>query len=212
MVSTQKIFESFGWDQGSWIQKITELCEAFTVWHQYINTGFKMKLYWSQLNITWVLKIKTDRNTPSSVNSSPLFEIEFHFQDLLMSLSYLGYIPEETGERWKTRQNVVTLKACSLSCFQIIVGTELSTSIQKWYHYILIKNLVPISRQSASGKKNPKTKTKPKPHQKQNSINNKNLKGNKMLQTIERLSRSSSDKWAGIWLIIQILFIFFSAI
>lgn len=84
-----------------WIQKITELCEAFTIWHQYLNTGLKMKLYWSQLNISWVLKIKADRNTLSYMNSSPLLEIEFHFQDLLMTLSYFGCIPEETGERWK---------------------------------------------------------------------------------------------------------------
>lgn len=33
MVSTQEIFVSFGWDQHSWIQKITELCEAIIVCH-----------------------------------------------------------------------------------------------------------------------------------------------------------------------------------
>lgn len=131
MMSTQEIFASFGWDQGSRIQRITELCEAFTVWHQYLNTDLKMKLYWSQLNITWVLKTKADRSTSSSINSSSLFEIELYIQDFLMTLSYFGCIPEETGERWKTRQYIVTLKACSLSCFQIILGTELSTSIQK---------------------------------------------------------------------------------
>lgn len=63
MVSTQEIFAYFGWDQGSQLQKITELCETFTFWHQYLNAGLKMKLNWSQLNITWVLKIKADRNT-----------------------------------------------------------------------------------------------------------------------------------------------------
>lgn len=95
-----------------------------------------------------------------------MIEIEFPFQDLLVTLNYFGCIPKETAERWKTRQNVVALKACNLNCFQIILGTELSTSIQKRHHPILIKNLVPISGQSASDKK----------------ANKKNLKGNKMLQ------------------------------
>lgn len=103
-----------------------------------------------------MLKIKADRNTVRSINSSPLFEIEFHFQDLLMTLSYFGCIPEETEERWKTRQKVVTLKMCNLNCFQIILGTELSTSIQKRHLCILIKNLVTISGQSVSDKKQTK--------------------------------------------------------
>lgn len=53
MVSTQEILDFFGGGtRVHWIQKITELCEAFTIWHQYLNTGLKMKLHWSQLNIS----------------------------------------------------------------------------------------------------------------------------------------------------------------
>lgn len=96
------------------------------------------------------------------MSSSPVIEIEFPFQDLLVTLNYFGCIPKETAERWKTRQNAVALKACNLNCFQIILGTELSTSIQKRHHPILIKNLVPISGQSASDKKANKKKSKRK--------------------------------------------------
>lgn len=153
MPSTQETFESFGCDQRSRVQRITELRGAWLpslslTPKQWLKTEavlFSINCY---MNVKKKKKKREGLNTPRSMNSSPLSEMEFHFQDLPMTLNYSGCTPQGTEERWKTRQHVVRLSICNFNCFQMLLGTELSTSIQNRHQCILIDNLVTISGQS----------------------------------------------------------------